>query len=335
LIYDKKIAKFAFLCFSSFCIALVFALRGEAYGLDIVTYYQIFNDISHYQLDEPGLTIFNNFLSFFSTEYFWFSFSYSSLITFLCSYLYWKLNDKVALFSLFILISSFVFFQMQLNIYRQSVSVLLVLIAFLHFRKNLPLSVGLIVFACLFHKAALFGVIIIFIARFHLHKNVLIILFFLSFVPFGDLIFISIANLLSTLVPILSNSLDEYSRLSQQGLMKASGFDHRNLPVLLTLFLLWFWQIELKATKEYGNVFLWCYLVSIFFASIFSSNVLIYDRIIIFAQILQPLFFCEIIYQKFKQKKLILYFLFIFQLIFTLFIWGPRNFVPEITFLSL
>jgi len=335
LAYDRIVSKFAFLCFSSVFVAFIFAIRGENYGLDITTYYQIFLDKNYYLLDEPGLTVINLLISFISKEYFWFSIIYSSILTFLCSHLYWKLNRKVALFSFFILISNYIFFQMQLNIYRQGLASLIVLTAFLFYQKKLFLSLFILICACLIHKAALIGGVIILVARIPLNRHVFILLFFFSFIPFGDSLFIFIAKYISNIIPILSYSLTEYARLSQEGLMDASGFDHRNLPVLATLFLLWYWKIELPSSMRYGNVFLWTFILSVFFASIFSSNVLVYDRIILFAQILQPLFFCEILYIKFKQQKLILHLFFLLQLVFTLLIWGPRNFVPEISFLSL
>lgn len=327
----------------------VIGLRDADYGLDIVTYYGIFKDPSYYILDEKGLYALNYLLRVISDEYVFFAISYSFILNALLLLLYRKVSKELFLLYFAITLSSFIYFQINFNIYRQGLAVVLVLLG-MHsaYRKNIFFSIIYIVLAFFIHKASIIGFIFVGIILFKIRFRPIyaFIAILSSILTFNDNLFIYITNLLVDIFPLYTNSITEYVRLTGSDIIQSSSFNHRNLPLMISLLL---YAIcinrgnynNISSQREGGEFTDKAATVSsvtLFISSLFSSNVLLYDRIIIFAQLLSPILTVAILRRFLKDEfivRLTILLICVAQLIFTLIVWGPRNFIPEYEFISL
>ncbi|WP_362786999.1 EpsG family protein [Aeromonas veronii] len=80
-------------------------------------------------LDEKGLYFLNYVLKIISDEYVFFAISYSVILNSLLLLLYRCFSKELFLLYFALTLSSFIFFQINFNIYRQGLAVILVLLA--------------------------------------------------------------------------------------------------------------------------------------------------------------------------------------------------------------
>lgn len=317
------------LVFSAFFVSMwifLFSVRGENYGLDIKTYYKIFLDERFYDLDEVGLYFINDVLSFFSKDLIWFSLSYSLILNVLLSLYYRTIANKYWVVSFLFFTCTFVFFQINLNIYRQGLSALVALIGLTLSHKKNHLYAVLILIGIVIHKASYFVALIYFLSFFKINRIMILFAIVVSVVPVYDLISKYLLTYVSDIVPVFSKSLGEYQRVSELDQIKSSGFDHRNLPVIITCC---FFYIYRNAFDDRDNTSSWVLVFSLFGAAIFKYNVLIYDRVILFSQLAYPYFFIKVIDYKFGRRIGwgLLSLIMLCVAFFTVYIWGPRNFL--------
>ncbi|WP_259365817.1 EpsG family protein [Colwellia sp. MB02u-6] len=312
---------------------MIFSLRRESYGEDIKYYYYIFLHPERYYLDEYGLYYFNIALRWVTTEYFWFSLSYSVLINSLLVILYRILDRKLSMLLFLYVCSTFIYYQINLNIFRQGVAVLLVLISIAIFHKHFFYSCMILLLAIFFHKAAIISVVFIFFSRFQFKKIYILPVLVLSFFPIGATFYSHIAVIIGKFIPIMERTLTAYVEMAQQGLISSSELNHRNLPMLITSLL--FFKIDIQKNKKNNSLF-WVYFLSLGISALLSNNVLLYDRVIIFSQILQPYLFLICCKAYFSHRWLLPYIMTaVLQFIFTIYIWGPQNLLPSFEFYQL
>lgn len=327
----------------------VIGLRDANYGLDIVTYYGIFKDPNYYILDEKGLYVLNSVLKLVSDEYVFFSISYSVILNTLLLLLYRNISRELFLLYFAITLSSFIYFQINFNIYRQGLAVILVLLG-MHsaYRSNIIFAIIYIVIAFFIHKASIIGFIFVGIILFKIKFRPIYAFFAIlsSVLTFNDSLFIYISRVLVEIFPLYANSITEYIRLTGSDIIQPSSFNHRNLPLMISLF---FYAVYIHRGKsnyisywgeggEFSDKIATISSFILFISSIFSSNVLLYDRIIIFAQLLSPILTVAVLGRVLKNELRVRFFILLIcavQLIFTLIVWGPRNFIPEYEFISL
>ena len=324
----------------------VIGLRDSNYGLDIVTYYGIFNDPSYYILDEKALYFLNYVLKIISDEYVFFAISYYVILNSLLLLLYRSISKEFFLLYFALTLSSFIFFQINFNIYRQGLAVILVLLAmYCAYKGHIFLPILIVIVAFCFHKASIIGFFLIIISFFNIKfkPGYAYVSLFSSIVTFHDSVFIYITKVLVELFPLYANSITEYVRLTGSDIIQSSGFNHRNLPLMVSLlFYAIYYNPVILNSDGLMNRFsdkvaiVSCFILLI--SSLFTSNVLLYDRIIIFCQLLSPVLTVSVfgVFLKRESKiRLAILFVCILQLVFTLLIWGPRNFIPEYEFISL
>ncbi len=312
---------------------VIFSVRGAGYGLDIKTYYEIFIDPSYYELQEKGLTFINIAFSFFSKELIWFSFSYSFLFLSLLYALYRIATRALYVEALFLFSATFTFFQVGLNIYRQGLAVILSLIIMFACRDRRFLGCLLLIFPFMIHKAAVFSLLIFICMRWEFKRWYIIVALVFSVLPFGDLILTLVVDLASLIFPVLSSALGEYRRVEALGLIKASGFDHRNLPIIMSLVISW---CVFKNIDRQMKAILWVVSISLIFAAFVSGNVLLYDRIILWAQLLFPLLYVYLMALSFPRwGRVFVVLTYVLLSLFTVIVWGPRNFLGPFEFIDL
>lgn len=327
----------------------VIGLRDVKYGLDIVTYYGIFKDPNYYVLDEKGLYLINSLLKVISDDYVFFAISYSVILNTLLLLLYRKISKELFLLYFALTLSSFIYFQINFNIYRQGLAVTLVLLG-MHcaYRKSTFFSIMYVVLAFFIHKASIIGFMFIgiILCNIRFRSIYAFVSIFSSVLTFNDSFFIYLSRLLVDVLPLYENSVTEYVRLTGSDIIQSSSFNHRNLPLMISLLL---YAIYINRRKcddiSYleGDVAFTDKVATVsssilFISSIFSGNVLLYDRIIIFAQLLSPILIVAVLRNFFKNEttfRFAMLLICVVQLIFTLFLWGPRNFIPEYEFISL
>ncbi|PAJ74133.1 hypothetical protein CJF42_12085 [Pseudoalteromonas sp. NBT06-2] len=309
---------------------MLLSLRSESYGEDIKYYFYIFIHPERYYLDEFGLYYFNALLSFFSSEYIWFSLCYSLLINSLLIFFYRYLDRNAAILMFLYFCSTFIFYQLNLNIFRQGVAVVLVLFSITLFSKHASISIMILVLAILFHKAAIIGVVFLFFQQFDFKKALIIPTVLLSIFPIGPDFYAGVAGIIGQFIPIMERALNAYVEMGQQGLIESSDLNHRNLPIIVTALLL----LKAKLPENIRvNSIVWVYILSLLFSALLTNNVLLYDRVIIFSQLLQPFVFmlsCKAIFPNRWMVPFI--FVAVLQFIFTVSIWGPQNLLPTYDF---
>lgn len=310
----------------------LFSLRGENYGMDIKTYYNIFLDSSYYQLDEPGLTYINSLMKIISTNHVWFSFCYALILNLFILLLYRVIDDALYVYCFMLLTCTFVYFQINLNIYRQGLSAIIALLGLYMAYKSNKLYLILAIISVFIHKASLFLIIIFPFVNLKINPLFILLSIALSFIPLDFVLSFPIFNTFTEYVSNFTTSLDEYQRLESIDMILSSSYDHRNIPVIISLLIICYFKQFREGDKlVVSNVMLMSYLG----ASIFKSNVLLYDRIILFAQLLTPCIFMSFlrIYVK-RSFNLIVFLMFLTVSFFTCFIWGPRNFLGPYEFIS-
>lgn len=336
----KSLLEKIFVLFFLMYIIIIISIRSQDYGLDIVNYYHIFINKNHYILDEPGLYILNDFIHFFSDEYFIFSLVYAVILNITLLVLYNYISSRYCILFFLLLFTSFIFYQINYNIYRQGLAVVLMLLCLLNIHhKKYILSIILFILAASIHKASILGILfsVIILLRLQFKPIYGFIAVGMSLFPISDYLWFVISKLLVSLLPVFSNSLNEYMRLTGSDVIPVSSLNHRNIPIIALLFL---YSAKWNSLKRRNmlvcpieQLVLMISLVSLFMASLFTSNVLLYDRVIIFAQILQPCLFIFFISHYVKNDfRFPVFILSLAQMVFTLLIWGPRNFIPEYSF---
>lgn len=332
--------------FSFSCVLYVIfivAFRADDYGLDMVNYYHIFMDKSYYILDEPGLNFLNAIIKTFSDEYIVFSLVYAFILNVLLISLYKKIDSKFYFLAFAFLFTSFTFYQINYNIYRQGLSVILMLFSLLHFQNKSHIKFFVFFTASiLIHKASILGVGFIIMLMVNLRFKPIYgyAAVIMSVIAVSDSLWFFISKNLMSILPVFSNSLTEYMRLTGTDIIPPSSLNHRNIPIILIVLIYSISWRRLKRTEneinEVEHLLLMISVGSLLLASIFSSNILLYDRVILFAQILMPSLFVSTVNRYIKNDiRLIVLLLSIAQLMFTLLFWGPRNFIPEYIFYGL
>ncbi|WP_164720463.1 EpsG family protein [Pragia fontium] len=305
------------------------ASRDIFYGQDMVMYYHIFLDSNYYKLDELGLNYLNDFISFFSNDFFFFSIVYAVIINFLLLYLL-KLCDRENYILLFIFFTSyFIFYQLNFNIYRQGLAIIISLLGLLLYSKN-RLFLLLLFVAILFHKAAILTLVFFILSFIKFRRYYCLIGLFISLIPIPDNIYIFLAEVVGEYIPILKQSLTEYIRVVRVGVIGAASLDQKNIPIIISLLFIYFSKVKINKLQE--NIFI-VYVWGVIFASIFKGNVIIYDRVLLYSQILFPYVLFFILKNIFPSKNKVLYVsLASVQVLITVLIWGPRNFLPDYLF---
>ncbi|WP_172380555.1 EpsG family protein [Vibrio sp. Vb339] len=320
----------------SFSIFII-SIRSESYGLDIVTYYKIF--LGHENtpsVNEPFLILINSFLSMISKEFLFFSFVYAIILNVALYNFYSNRSFKmdktqtVAILSSLILISSYTYFQVNLNIYRQALAVIILLN--LLSRTDRYISGFISVLFCAFiHKAAIIGLVYVVIRRL-LSVNHLIFAVFISFYfVIDDTLFLFLIDLSMKVFPVLEYSLSEYKRLYLASELSASGISQRNIFIYILVLIIYIDKGFLLSLSRNKLYIVKVFLVTVTMANIFYNVVLLYDRVLLAASLIFPLLLS---WYTIYRKKLVYLYLFVFiQLVFTVFIWGPRNFLVDFRFI--
>ncbi|MCL1037489.1 EpsG family protein [Shewanella submarina] len=308
---------------------IAFGLKSENYGVDIIYYFKIFSDPYLYQIDEPALKVLNAGISSISEQYIFFSLVYALIVNGLLGLLMYSIDKKNAALYFIFFTTTFVFYQINLNIFRQGVSVILLLLGLQVFSRNKLISLGVVLLSILFHKAAIFGLLLFSGYFLRINKAMILVAVILMIFPVGGLVE-QITNAAIGVFGIFERTLSAYTDMANSGLIKESSMNHRNLPLLLSASLLLFCD---KDKLEKNNVLLIAFFIPIVASSFFATNVLIYDRIIIYSQILQPFVLYLALNAKYSKVGAIVYIMIIIlQLLFTVSFWGPRNDMGDFVF---
>ncbi|MPX92115.1 EpsG family protein [Salinivibrio sp. VYel1] len=317
-----------------FCISWValFAFRGKEYGLDIETYYNIFLDPDYYRLDEPLLVLINSLLSIASNDLFWFNLTYALLINVTLYYFFYKTSENFVI--CFILFStSFLFYQFNLNIFRQGLANTLSVLFMVMFYRNKIYCSLLLLLPVFLHKSSVIFFLYFILSHFRINKNLVIFILISSLTPLIAILPKLLIEIASSIFPFLSNALTEYQRVSSNGEIGASSFNHRNIPVICSIFIVYLRWDSLD-TKRGERILASMLVFSFLFATVFTGNVLLYDRLIIPAQLISVIFIVDYLKQKIRVYfPVVIMLLVIFSSLFTVLFWGPRNFLPEYEFL--
>lgn len=309
--------------------SIALGLKSQNYGVDIIYYFEVFLEPYKYQMDEPGLRFLNSFISYFSKDYLFFSLFYSFLLNFSLGYLFYKIDRKNAALYFLFFTTTFVFYQVNLNIYRQGLSVIFTICSLYFYKKNNIVSLMFFLFSIFLHKAAILGAIL-FIGHFHqIKKKEIMFVLAISIFPMGGFVD-QIITIVTGLFSIFERTLMVYNDMANSGLIEQSSWNHRNIPLIFSMVMMLF--IKNEELKE-NNVIFSAFIIPILVSSFFSSNVLLYDRIILFSQFLQPIVLFFVLKSNLKKYGMYLYlFIAILQLIFTVTLWGPRNDMGDIMF---
>lgn len=307
---------------------IIFSIKAQDYGVDIVYYYKIFLEPNLYEIDEPGLKYLNEIISFISKDYIFFSFCYAVLINASYGWMSYNQERSNAAIIFIFFTTTFTFYQINLNIYRQGLSIILFFLAVQLFDKNKIKSLVLFSLSLVMHKAIVLGIGLFFISGLKIRNIVITLTALISIFPIGGYVnFIS--DILIAYVPIFERTLVTYNSMAESGFIIGSSLNHRNIPMIIVLGLIFLCNKYNKinfhnniVTLRMTNIFVFSLLAAAFF----SENVLIYDRIILYTQILYPVLFFIYLRALTPKYHLLAYCSVILtQLVFTVSFWGPRN----------
>lgn len=308
-------------------ISLPVLFRNESYGLDIVTYYRVYLDPMYYQVPEPGLSFLNGLFYNISHQFLFFKILYFGMFSLPLLLLVRLLPKKYFFHNIILLSTYYLMYQFHLNIYRQGVAVILLLLVFVIIRNSWIQALLAILIGLILHKIAFIGVVVGVVYYLPQKKNILKSLFFVQvlglFLGFEGIVFYEVLSY----IPVLKVPATEYMRVMSLGLLPSNEVDHRNVFVFIAMFIFVYSKVEYSR----GLIrLLPLFLTSILLSTFFIGNVLIYDRLIVPAQIIAIFVIVEYVGSKNVGLRNIFYTSwFLIMILFTFYLWGPNNFMPD------
>jgi hypothetical protein len=322
--YGVRVNHVFFLLYISFAWSIAFALRAPDAGLDIITYYNIFLDPGYYQIREVGLSNVNESLKIFSSSLIWFNFSYATIMLVFIG-IFFVLHTKHFVVAFVLFSSYYLFYQFHLNIYRQSLAVVIGLsVINLAYRSSNKFLV-LMILPMSLHYASVVLLINYVVSFIKVRRWMILFFIMFSLIPISANFLRELVRFASVLVPALGVPFEEYMRLNASGVIAAATLDHKNLPVFMATALIYrrfgFFTstINLKLLTSVT-------ISSLFLASLVKGNVLLYDRFLIVPQLTSIVIITEYLNEFVRVNRLALILIIILSsVLFTVFIWGPRN----------
>lgn len=312
--------------FYLFGFVILFTFRNERFGgVDIYTYFLIFQDTSYWNIKEPAFLLIFEILNFVGDSYYIFSFFVAISITLLLGYFFKKLDTRSAFWGVLLFTASHIFYIMEINTFRYALAILLIANAAI--MKKWWWIVALV--GSLLHYATFLYLPFVILARRLVLSRSIVFLAMLIYV--GSFVFQfrlaeMFLNMLGRAIPIISNRAMVSSELIASGGVVRASFDHNSAFILLALLsiLLKPTLFRTRETRFVANIIV---LLS-FISPMASESELLFDRIFLLPNLLSfgvlGIVFC---YSKSYLEKFLFLFFYFSMVGFTLFAWGPRNFL--------
>ena len=309
--------------FFALVISVFLGIRDLSIGCDSGTYVKIFQDPKSYNAEiEKGFAFINKLLGYLSKNGNFYLFSISFFIAFMQVLCYYKISNENYLMYSILYLSFFYFYQFHLNIMREGLAITFVTFAFILYRKRkFKLYFLFTLIACTLHITALIGFLYPVFYKINKTKFTSVFYMIITIV----LLFTPLVSRFIAFIPEVHWSISKIKwyfviadpvRIKQTHLISFS---------IIFLFILNYSKMEKSSCFDLYKF----YIVFFAFISIFGECVLVYDRFYFYLQVLEPILIYEV-RVLFKEKSvfnvLILFFSFLMSL-FTIFIWGSRNFI--------
>lgn len=307
---------------------ILFTFRNERFGgIDIYTYFLIFQDTSYWNIKEPTFLFIFKILSLVGESYYVFSFFVATSVTFLLGHFFKKLDSRSAFSGVLLFTASHIFYIMEINTFRYALATLLFANAVV-MRKSwwILASVG----SLLHYATILYFPFVLMARRLVLNRSILFLAMLTYIAPFAFQFRLAefVLNMLGEAIPIIAHRAKVSSELIASGAIGRASFDHNSIFILLALLSI-FLKPDLFRTRVTQSVSNMIVLLSFLFPIAIESE-LLFDRIFLLSNLLSfgvlGIVFC---YSKSYLEKSLFLFLYISLVGFTLFFWGPRNFLGE------
>lgn len=313
-------------------ISLFFGLRNVKLGVDSVEYLRMYR-VGDYGR-EHGEPIFALLIKILHNILFGdkaFLFTMSCIISLLCFVFYSEISTSDVFKYCLILSCFYYFYIFHLSLYRNTIAIGLVNIAFIRYKKRdwITFFILGIIASCIHYSAILFigfpfidyfGLRVINSRKRHLFLFVFLLIFF----------FTSFMDILVALIPPFCQPVVVFKEYFLRARYYLSSTFHITHSHFISLFIIIIFNLNFNRMKKtkYFDLYIF-HSVYFVFIALFKDSVGLYDRLYFYIQLFEPILIFE--YRNlFKEKRLasfLICLLTILYSIFTIFIWGPRNLI--------
>ena len=311
-------------------VAIFFGFRNQSIGNDSITYIKIFQNPESYPSRlEPGYLVFNSFLRLFSKNGNFYLFSVSLLLAILQLKVYRNIDIHNYLLFYILYACFYYFYQFHFNIIREGLAITFVSLSLLELKSKKYFQYFLLgLLAVSIHSTALIFIIYPFFLIPIKTKKIQISIFVILILCFS-----------TNIVSVIIKGIPEF----HWAISKIKWYFIIAEPVkikqahLISMFIMLTYTINYEKIKRTSLFYLYSFHSRYFtFLAFFNECVLVYDRFYFYIQVFEPVLLFGFI-SLFKEKKIFKFLYLLIGLIvsfFTVFIWGPRNFIQPYSFFN-
>lgn len=311
-------------------VAIFFGFRDQSIGNDSITYIKIFQNPGSYPSRlEPGYLMLNSFLHLFSKNGNFYLFFASLLLAILQLKVYKNIDAHNYLLFYILYACFYYFYQFHFNIIREGIAITFVSLSLLELKSKKYFQYFLLgLLAVSIHITALIFVIYpLFLIPIKTRK--------IQISVFLILILLFSTNIVSVIIKSIPDfhwaisKIKWYFIIAEPVKIKQSHF--------ISMLIMLVYTINYEKMKKTALFYLYSFHSVYFtFLAFFNECVLVYDRFYFYIQVFEPVLLFGFI-NLFKEKKIFKFLYLLFCLVvsfFTVFIWGPRNFIQPYSFLN-